>query len=75
MQMSSTKILGYLVNDMLDYTQLSAGKFRKSIKKFDLIESINAVKQIMHLKAVELGIQIVINTSHLIRKTSASLEK
>ena len=66
MQISSTKVLGFLVNDMLDYTQLTAGKFRKSIKKFDLIESIQAVRQIMELKAVELGINIIITTTQLI---------
>ena len=32
MQMSATKILGFLINDMLDYGQLSAGKFRKFYK-------------------------------------------
>ena len=37
MLVSGNKILGFLINDMLDYAQLSAGSFRKQAKKFDLI--------------------------------------
>ena len=47
MQMSAAKILGFLINDMLDYGQLSAGKFRKFYKQFNLKDSIDDILKIM----------------------------
>ena len=58
MQLSATKILGFLINDMLDYAQLSAGQFRKNFKKFDLIESVNDIVKVMRAKGDEVGIKI-----------------
>ena len=51
MQMSASKILCFLINDMLDYAQLSAGQFRKFMSKFNLNDSINDVVKIMRFKA------------------------
>ena len=65
MQMSATKILGFLINDMLDYAQLSAGKFRKFMNKFDLMESVDDVMRIMRFKADQLGIEIKVDFEKL----------
>ena len=45
-QSSSTKILNFLVNDMLDFAQMRSGKFRKNIYNFDLKEAINEIVSI-----------------------------
>ena len=58
MQVSASKILNFLINNMLDYALLSAGQFRKFVKKFDLKESIDDVVKILKLKADELNINI-----------------
>ena len=43
---------------MLDYAQLSSGQFRKFFKKFNLIESVKDIVNIMKYKADEFGIDI-----------------
>jgi len=35
--------MSFLVDDLLDFAQLNAGKFRKVIKEFDLGEAIDEV--------------------------------
>ena len=39
-QDSSANIMSFLVDDLLDYAQLNAGKFRKVEKNFNLSEAI-----------------------------------
>ena len=56
--MSSEKILSFLVNDILDYAQISAGKFRKMFTEFNLKECVEEVILIMNFKAQQLGIQV-----------------
>ena len=58
-QMTAIKILNFLVNDMLDFAQLSAGKFRKNWSQFELVGSISEVIDIMDFKAKELGITLL----------------
>ena len=58
MQLSATKILTFLINDMLDYAQLSAGQFRKQVREFDLIKSVDNVIKMMQLKSNGLNILI-----------------
>ena len=58
MQSSSTKILNFLVNDMLDFAQMRSGKFRKNIYNFDLKEAINEIVSIQMMKAEFCGIQL-----------------
>lgn len=38
-QNSSTKMLTFLVNDILDFGQIKAGKFRKCCSNFDIKEA------------------------------------
>jgi signal transduction histidine kinase len=46
-QESSTNLLKHLIQDLLDYAQIRAGKFRKVLKKFDIKE---AVDEIVHMQ-------------------------
>jgi len=39
-QDSSSNMMSFLVDDLLDFAQLNAGKFRKVVKEFDLREAI-----------------------------------
>ena len=39
-QKSSSKLLTFLVNDILDFAQLRSGKFRKDLSYFDIKEAI-----------------------------------
>ena len=67
MHLSATKILNFLINDMLDYAQLSAGKFRKNAIKFDVIKSVDDIAKIMKFKADELGVKLDINLNGLFK--------
>ena len=42
-QENSTRIMSFVVDDLLDYAQLNAGKFRQDIKEFDLKEAIDEI--------------------------------
>ncbi len=53
-----TKILNFLVNDILDFAQLRSSKFRKSTKCFDIKESIDEVLNIQKYKAEQMGISM-----------------
>jgi len=46
----------FIVQDLLDYAQIKAGKFRKNITKFDLRECIEKVMCIQRQKAEEKSI-------------------
>ena len=40
-QESSANLMEFLVQDLLDFAQIRAGKFRKNIKKFNIKEAID----------------------------------
>ena len=48
---SSSKILSFLVDDILDFSQLKSGKFRKDISMFDLQRTIDEIVMILKYKA------------------------
>ena len=50
-QTSSTKILNFLVNDMLDFAQLRSGKFRRDLSSFNIKEAIQEIVNVQLLKA------------------------
>jgi len=39
-QESSTNMMGFLVDDLLDFAQINAGKFRKVVTNFDVKDAI-----------------------------------
>ena len=57
-QESSSKILCFLVNDILDFAQLKSGMFRKDCYMFNLEEAVNEVILIQKLKAEFLGVKL-----------------
>ena len=50
-QSSSANLMEFLVQDLLDFAQIKAGKFRKNIKKFNIKEAIESVLNIQSYKA------------------------
>lgn len=48
--------MSFLVQDILDYAQINAGKFRKIFSKFNLKDSIEEILLIMKYKAEQLGV-------------------
>jgi len=57
-QDSSANMMAFLVDDLLDFAQLNAGKFRKVIKHFDLNDAIKEVVNIQKEKAKMAGIKL-----------------
>jgi signal transduction histidine kinase len=55
---SSTNIMGFLVDDLLDFAQINAGKFRKVCTDFDLREAIEEIVSIQQEKAIMQGIKL-----------------
>ena len=56
-QQSSANIMCFMVQDLLDYAQIKANKFRKVIKTFNIREIIEKVMCVQRQKALEQGIQ------------------
>jgi len=56
-QESSSNLMSFLVQDMLDYSQIKAGKFRKQISAFNIRETIEKVMCIQRKKAEESGLK------------------
>jgi hypothetical protein len=42
-QESSANIMSFMVQDLLDYAQIKANKFRKELKTFNIRESVERV--------------------------------
>ena len=57
-QASSTKLLNFLVNDMLDLSQMNSGKFRKNISNFNIKDAIAEIVNIQMMKAEFCGIHL-----------------
>ena len=53
MQESSANIMSFMVQDLLDYAQIKANKFRKNLKSFNIRESVDKVMCIQRQKAQE----------------------
>ena len=50
--------MSFVVDDLLDYAQLNAGKFRQEIKEFDLKEAVDEIISIQDDKAKLGGITL-----------------
>lgn len=50
-QESSTEMMTFMVQDLLDYAQIKAGKFRKNIYRFDIRNAIESVMCVQRKKA------------------------
>lgn len=56
--MSSSKILNFLVNDILDFSQLKYGIFRKDVFNFNIKDTIEEIIQIQQEKSEFQGINL-----------------
>lgn len=50
--------MSFLIQDLLDYAQIKAGKFRKNIKRFNVRESVQSVIDIQLKQAQARGIDL-----------------
>ena len=57
-QNSSSKIMNFVVDDLLDFAQLNNNKFRKNVVEFDLREALAEVISIQKEKAVMQNIKL-----------------
>ena len=58
-QQSSAELMGYMVQDLLDYAQIKAGKFRKRMSPFNIREAVEQVLCIQRQRAEEKQIQLL----------------
>ena len=52
---SSANLMGFMIQDILDYSQIKAGKFRKNIKAFNIRDTVKQVMKIQQKKAQDQG--------------------
>jgi signal transduction histidine kinase len=45
-QESSSNLMSSMIQDLLDYSQIRAGKFRKNISSFNIRDTVNQVMKI-----------------------------
>jgi signal transduction histidine kinase len=57
-QQSSTDLMKHLVQDLLDYAQIKAGKFRRNLKKFNIKTAVDEIIQIQIKQAESKGIEL-----------------
>jgi signal transduction histidine kinase len=50
--------MSFLVDDLLDFAQLNAGKFRRTIANFDLKDAVEEVISIQKDKAKLMGVKL-----------------
>ena len=60
-QNSSGKIMTFLIQDLLDFAQMKAGKFRKNIQEFNIQEAIEEVMSIQKDQAARKGVELSLN--------------
>jgi signal transduction histidine kinase len=59
-QLCSTKIMSFSVNDMLSLAQLNTKKFRKEISSFDVKSTIHEIMMIQRDSAAYRGVKITL---------------
>lgn len=55
---NSSKILLFLVNDLMDFTQIKNGKFKKNEVPVNIRESVSDMIEIVNLALVEKGLTL-----------------
>ena len=64
-QESSSEIMRCLVQDLLDYAQIKAGKFRQNITTFNIRNSVEKVMSIQRLNAEKKGISFEVEYENI----------
>lgn len=60
---SSSKMLSYLVNDLLDLFQIKNGKFKKNENTYDVAKELETVIEIMRVPCTMKGLKLIFNVS------------
>jgi len=60
---SSAEILLHILNDILDFSKIEAGKLEIESSSFNLISTIENTVSIFNVKAIEKGIDLIVNIS------------
>ena len=55
----------FLIQDILDFTQINSGKFRKNIKEFDILEAIEEVMSMQRSIADTKGIKFYVTYQNI----------
>ena len=55
---SAASLIQYMIQDLLDYSQINQGKFRKNMTNFNIIDTLKEVISIQHMKADSQGIKL-----------------
>lgn len=55
---SSTTLLQYLVNDLLDLFQIKKGKFTKNEKEVDIIDEVKAISELIRIQCEQKGVSL-----------------
>ena len=53
--------MNFLIQDLLDFAQIKAGKFRKNIQEFNIQEAIEEVMSIQKDQAARKGVELSLN--------------
>ena len=64
-QNSSTKIMNFLIQDLLDFAQIKAGKFRKNIQEFNIQDAVEEVMSIQRDQAKSKGVDLSVKYENL----------
>ena len=54
-----------MIQDLLDYSQINQGKFRKNMTNFNIIDTLKEVISIQHMKADSQGIKLEIELDNI----------
>lgn len=57
---SSSEMMAFLVQDLLDYAQIKSGKFRKNLSSFNIVRTIEKCTKILKRKAEGKGIRLLV---------------
>ena len=58
-------MMGFLIQDLLDYAQIKQGKFRTNIGQFNIVEAVESVMSIQEKAAKDRGISLFADFSGL----------
>ena len=56
---SSTDIMGFLIQDLLDYAQIKSDKFRTNIDQFNIVDAVKKVMDVQRKQAKDRGIDLI----------------
>ena len=64
-QDASSSLMEFLIQDLLDYAQIKAGKFRKNVQSFNIRNAIEKVMCIQRKKALQNGIDFSVEYENI----------